>query len=116
VLQKVAVDMAERKYSPRKIFAVRLALEEAIVNAIRHGHHDDPSRKVRVRFQVRPARVLLEVRDRGNGFDPEQVPDPCAPENLERSSGRGLLLMRAYMSWIRFNSRGNCLTMCLSRF
>ena len=60
-------------------------------------------------------RVWFEVRDEGMGFDPLKVPDPLAPENLERSSGRGLLLIRSYMTSIRFNKRGNCVRLCKER-
>ena len=59
------------------------------------------------------ARPLGE--DEGPGFDPHQVPDPLAPENLEKSSGRGLLLMRTYMTWIRYNECGNQVTLCKQR-
>jgi serine/threonine-protein kinase RsbW len=111
----VAAAMADHLYSEKDVFAVRLALEEALVNAIRHGNHDDVARHVNVSYLVGPERVLVEVKDEGDGFDPGEVPDPLAPENLERSSGRGLHLMRTYMTWIRFNARGNCVTMCRSR-
>jgi serine/threonine-protein kinase RsbW len=102
-------------FTERDVFGVRLALEEAIVNALRHGHRGDPTKSVRVRCLVSPDRILAEVEDQGPGFDPEQVPDPLAPENLERPSGRGLFLMRTYMTWIRFNARGNHVTMCKCR-
>ena len=58
-----------------------------------------------------PDSVLAEVEDEGPGFKPEEVPDPLALENLERSSGRGLFLMRSYMTWVRHNERGNEVTM-----
>jgi serine/threonine-protein kinase RsbW len=57
-------------------------------------------------------RVLAEVQDQGAGFDPRQVPDPLAPENRDRPRGRGLLLMRSYLSWVRFNRRGNGVRLC----
>jgi serine/threonine-protein kinase RsbW len=90
---------------------MRLALEEALVNAVKHGNKGDATKRVRVRYQVTAAGVLVEVEDDGTGFDPLKVPDPCAPENLERLSGRGLLLMRSYMTWVRFNPCGNCVTL-----
>lgn len=115
VLEVVAVAMRGEDYPPRDVFAVRLAMEEAIVNAIRHGHHYDPDKQVSVRHLVRADRVLVEVTDQGTGFDPHQVPDPLAEENLERSSGRGLLLMRAYLSWLRYNRTGNSVVLCKCR-
>jgi serine/threonine-protein kinase RsbW len=102
--------MAAEGYPAKDLFAVRLVLTEALANAIRHGNRNDPAKEVRVCYHVSAERVLAEVEDQGAGFDPEQVPDPLAPENLGRPSGRGLLLMRFYTTWLRFNGRGNRLT------
>jgi serine/threonine-protein kinase RsbW len=115
LLDKVAAAMARKGYAASDTFAVRLALEETLVNAIRHGNRENPGCQVRVRCQTTSKRVLLEVRDEGMGFDPHKVPDPFAPENLERPSGRGLLLMRAYMTWVHFSRRGNCVRLCKER-
>lgn len=112
LLDEVAVAMSEMGYSTKDAFGVRLALEEALVNAIKHGHGYDPTKIAEFRYSVSPEQVLLEIEDQGNGFDPENVPDPTAPENLERSCGRGLHLMRCYVSWIRYNGRGNHVTLC----
>jgi serine/threonine-protein kinase RsbW len=92
-----------------------LALEEAIVNGIKHGNQNDRTKRVRVRYQVKAGWVLGEVEDQGQGFDPNQVPDPLALENLDQTSGRGLLLMRSYMTWIRHNPHGNQVTLCKYR-
>jgi serine/threonine-protein kinase RsbW len=94
-------------YSAKEVFGVRLALEEAAVNGLKHGNADDPSRSVWVRYRADAAEVWLEVEDEGPGFDPGEVPDPLAPENLENPSGRGLFLMRTYMSSVEYNARGN---------
>ena len=59
--------------------------------------------------------ATVEVEDEGEGFDRSSVPDPLAPENLERSSGRGLLLMRHYLTWMGYNARGNCVRLCKCR-
>jgi serine/threonine-protein kinase RsbW len=115
VVDRILAVMAGWQYSPQEIFRIRLALEEAIVNAIKHGHRDDPAKRVWVSFLVSAEMVLIEVQDEGPGFDVKKVPNPLAEENLEKSSGRGLLLMRSYMSWVRFNAAGNCVTMCRHR-
>jgi serine/threonine-protein kinase RsbW len=94
---------------------VRLALEEALVNAVKHGNQGDTSKQVRLRYHVNAEFVLVEVEDEGAGFDPSAVLDPLAPENLERPSGRGLFLIRKYMTWMEHNERGNCLKMCKQR-
>jgi serine/threonine-protein kinase RsbW len=113
--ERVAGAMTAAGYGCRDVFAVRLALEEAVANAIKHGHQGDVRKKVRVSYCVDSERTLARVTDEGPGFDPEDVADPLEPENLERSSGRGLLLMRHYMTWVRFNERGNCVRLCKRR-
>jgi serine/threonine-protein kinase RsbW len=102
-------------YPDKDTFGVRLALEEALVNAIKHGHKGDRTKEVHLRYQLSTERFLVEIEDQGPGFRLEDVPDPVAPENLERSCGRGLLLMRSYMTWVRFNRTGNRVTMCRTR-
>jgi serine/threonine-protein kinase RsbW len=115
VLEEVTARMAAVQYTERDLFCVRLALEEAIANAVKHGHRGDPGKVVALRLQVTSEHMLAEIEDEGSGFDPEQVPDPRDPENLEKPTGRGLLLMRTYMTWVRYNSRGNCVTLCRRR-
>jgi serine/threonine-protein kinase RsbW len=115
ILEKLAALLQGAGFSPREVFAVRLALEEAVVNAIRHGNRDNPDLRAEIRFAITKGWFLAKVKDQGNGFDPRHVPDPLAPENLERPCGRGLLLMRSFMTWVRFNPRGNCVTLCLYR-
>lgn len=115
VLTNLLQALSHAGYSGPETFGVRLALEEAIVNAIKHGHQYDLSKQVEVRYQLSDDCLLAEIEDQGPGFDPENVPDPLAPENLERDSGRGLHLMRCYMTWVRYNQTGNCVTMCKRR-
>lgn len=102
-------------YGTRDRFAVRLALEEAVINALNHGHGNDPCKRARIWWVVSPSAVRLVVEDDGAGFDPDRLPDPCLPQNQERPGGRGVLLMRSYMSWVRFNDAGNRVVMCRHR-
>lgn len=94
-------------YSPDDTFAVKLALEEALTNAVKHGNHNDISKSVVIRYAVAPSRAVIMVRDEGAGFSPNHVPDPTMDENLERPSGRGIMLMHAYMTRVHFNESGN---------
>jgi serine/threonine-protein kinase RsbW len=94
-------------YAPETVFAIKLALEEALTNAIKHGNRNDSSKRVVVRYTVNPQRAVIMVRDEGHGFRPEAVPDPTADENLERPNGRGIMLMQAYMTRVCFNRDGN---------
>ena len=105
--------LTELGYPAKDIFGARLSLEEAICNAIKHGHRHDASKVVEVRYCIRADHFLLEVEDQGPGFDPARVPDATAPENLARPCGRGLLLMRHYAAWVRHNRTGNCVTLCV---
>ena len=70
---------------------------------------------VTVRYGVNSSRALAEVEDQGAGFDPSQVPDPTASDSLELPSGRELLLISNFVTWVRFNEYGNCVTMCRFR-
>lgn len=115
ILSDLLQDLHQAGYSGRDTFGVRLALEEAIVNAIKHGHQYDRSKQVEVRYHLSGDCLLAEIEDQGPGFDPNTVPDPLAVENLERPSGRGLHLIHCYMTWVRYNQTGNCVTMCKHR-
>jgi serine/threonine-protein kinase RsbW len=102
-------------YGRKDIFAVSLALHEAAGNAFRHGNRSDPRKTIHIRYLVTVAEVLLEVEDQGRGFDPEQVPDPITEPYLDRPGGRGLFLVRTYMTWVSFNPEGNRVTLCRQR-
>jgi serine/threonine-protein kinase RsbW len=115
LLDLVVAAMEQFAYPRKDQFGVRLAVEEALVNAVKHGNRGDPSKEARFRYHVNREFVLVEIEDEGEGFDPSKVPDPLAPENLERPSGRGLFLIRKYMTWMQHNGRGNCITMGKNR-
>jgi serine/threonine-protein kinase RsbW len=102
-------------YPERDLFGIRLSLEEAIVNAIRHGHRNDTAKTVQIRFEAGHDQFVVEIEDEGCGFNPDGLADPLAPENLERPGGRGVFLMRNYMTSVSYNERGNCVTMCRRR-
>lgn len=111
LLEEIGTRMRECHWTPREIYGVQLALEEALANAIRHGNRQDTAKRVHVICKVSEGRVLVEVADEGTGFAPEEVPDPTAPENLDKPSGRGLLLMRSYMNRVQYNQQGNAVLM-----
>jgi len=81
-----------------QLFDVSVAVRESVVNAIKHGNQNDQSKRVVVEFATIPRdSMTIRVADQGEGFDPEDVPDPLSPENLMKGSGRGILFMRNYM-------------------
>ena len=97
--------------SQELVFAIRLALEEAVTNAHRHGHGGDPDRPISIVFSRHGDDLTLEVADTGEGFDPGSIPDPRSPEGLERSTGRGLLLIRAFMHHVEHLDAGRRIRM-----
>jgi serine/threonine-protein kinase RsbW len=94
-------------FGKEDVFAVHLALQEAFINAVRHGNQMDPDKEVKIEYLVDSEKFEISVTDEGDGFDPEAVPDPRCGENLYKPNGRGLLLMRAYMDVIEYNEKGN---------
>jgi len=98
-------------WSPSDIFAIHLAAEEAIVNAIVHGNKLDPVKKVHVSWEVSADRVSIQIDDEGEGFDPAAVPDCTLQERLDVPSGRGVMLMRSFMTRIEYNAQGNGVVM-----
>lgn len=92
-------------------FAIKMAVEESLVNAIKHGNQMDPNKFVRVEYEVTPEQVKVHITDDGPGFNPDDVPDPTAPENLERPCGRGLLLIRYYMTDVSFENNGRTIVL-----
>ena len=107
------LDAAERHgFSDAARFAIRLAVEEAITNAFKHGHADLPAdTTVRFSYEVSDDGVLVEVEDQGPGFNPDEIADPTLDENLERPFGRGLMLIRAYMTRVEHDKGGNIVRM-----
>ena len=100
--------------SPRCVqFNLRTVLAEALANAITYGNREDPTKNVEVRVEARSEFIRVTVTDSGEGFDPTVVPDPTAPEGLEREEGRGLFVIRHLVDAVDFNAKGNavCLTL-----
>ena len=96
-------------------FNLRVALAEALSNAIIYGNAQDPAKVVEVDVRVRSRRFEIRVRDEGGGFDPDAVPDPTTPEHLLDENGRGLFLIRKLVDDVSFNERGNAICMVLRR-
>src|SRR5262245_24134493 len=115
VQDDIEVLLKQHHYTDHEIFSIKLAVEEALVNAMKHGNRMDPGKGVRVAYRVGPQRFDILIADEGAGFDPAGVPDPTAVENLERPSGRGLMLMRHYMNDVVFREGGKAVWMCKVR-
>jgi serine/threonine-protein kinase RsbW len=88
-----------------------VALDEAFVNAVKHGNRHDMSKHVRITADLSAQEARFTVEDEGEGFNVQEIPDPCDPENLFKSSGRGVMLIYNIMDEVQYNDRGNRLTM-----
>jgi serine/threonine-protein kinase RsbW len=113
IQEAIEDDLKTHRYCDRDIFGIRLAVEEALINAIKHGNQLDRAKKVRIAYRVAVDRFDVLITDEGRGFDPHDLPDPTAVENLERPCGRGVMLMRHYMTAVDFRGTGN--TVCMSK-
>ena len=100
------------------LYALDMAVREAVANAIKHGNKQDETKSVEITFSNLPKGLEITVRDFGKGFDVDEVPDPTNPENLLKANGRGVLFMRAFMEeveWFRHKSGGMIVKMCKLR-
>jgi serine/threonine-protein kinase RsbW len=84
-------------------FGIDMAVREAVTNAVLHGNRQDEAKPVEVSFKSSPGMVEIVVRDRGKGFDRKSVPDPTVPENLMKTSGRGMLFIRTFMDEVEWS-------------
>jgi serine/threonine-protein kinase RsbW len=110
-IDRVLAQLQELGWNQCDLFGVHMALEESISNAIRHGNKENPSKTVEVNCRLSATKFWSCIADEGEGFRPSAVPDCCALERLEVPGGRGLALIKAYMTHVEYNQRGNCLTM-----
>ena len=88
-------------------YGVDMAVREAVTNAVLHGNRRDETKAVEVSFRSTPGEIEITVRDQGEGFDPESVPDPTDSQNLLKTSGRGLLFMRTFMDGLQWSRHPN---------
>ena len=111
LVQEILDRLQESGWAGRDFFGVEMALEESLSNAIRHGNRFDDTKQVSVDCRVSAERFWIRVQDEGPGFRPECVPDCTADENIECPGGRGLALIKAFMTRVEYNECGNSVTM-----
>ena len=93
---------AESGLDENERFHMAMAAREAAVNAVLHGNEYDPAKLVFASFENTGAALVFTIADQGKGLNPDSVPDPLAPENLLRGSGRGIFLIRSFMDEVHF--------------
>lgn len=111
VFNQIQPGLQANGYSEEDIFAIHLSLEEAFVNAVKHGNKMEPSKAVKVDYLIEQDKVEICMTDEGEGFDPEVIPDPRYGDNLYKPAGRGMLLMRSFMDVLEYSKKGNSLRM-----
>ena len=102
-VEQTAVDFARRAgFDDDTGMNIAMVAREAAVNAVVHGNKYDPAKSVDAVFELTADALIIRISDQGGGLDPDTIPDPLAPENLMRSSGRGVFLMKAFMDEVHF--------------
>lgn len=103
LVEKNAEEFAARAgFDEDTVPNIAIAVREAAVNAVIHGNAYDPAKHITVSFETSSDSLIVRITDQGNGLDPDAIPDPLAPENILRGSGRGIFLIRAFMDEVHF--------------
>jgi serine/threonine-protein kinase RsbW len=108
----------EAGFDDNALYAIDMAVREAVANAVKHGNLLDESKQVEVTLENQPRGLEISVRDFGTGFAVEQIPDPTNPENLLKATGRGILFMRNFteeVEWFHHPEGGTIVKMCKLR-
>jgi serine/threonine-protein kinase RsbW len=110
--------MSHSGFSEEAAFGVDMAVREAVTNAVLHGNRQDETKSVEITFSTSPAALEVTVRDQGEGFDSESIPDPTDAQNVMKTSGRGIFFMRTFMdevTWSRHPEGGTVVRMTKKR-
>lgn len=111
IQKRILDEVSHHGFNAQSSFGIKLALEEAMINAIKHGNRFDANKHVHVEANVSDQSVEIIIEDEGKGFDRHVVPDPTLDENIEKCSGRGILLIEAYMNKVEYSRKGRRLRM-----
>ncbi len=112
IVEKLIEDLREEHNIHEDCFGnILVAVTEAVNNGIQHGNKYDPSKKVSITYEVEGDNLMFTVQDEGPGFDYYNLPDPTAPENLEKPTGRGIFLMKHLADQVIFSDNGKTVEM-----
>ena len=111
VVAEILTCLKKQKADEADVFDIRLSLEEALINAIKYGNKQDEAAPVLIDFEYDDHKVGISIEDKGKGFDYERVPDPTKEDNLLKGSGRGVFLIRHLMDSVKYNKKGNRISM-----
>ncbi len=104
--QTIVDQLTQTGYSQDDIFGIKLALEEALTNAIKHGNQNDTAKTITISYAIDTVQAVITITDQGDGFEPHTIPDCTSPDRLPLPYGRGLMLMRAYMDEVCYRKNG----------
>lgn len=107
IIEVLLKQLHSANWSNKDIFGIHMAMEEAIMNAVRHGNQCAPDKQVHVEITISGDQFYAKITDQGDGFDPAAVPDPTLDENLDKTCGRGVTLMKNFVDEVIFNEKGN---------
>lgn len=93
----------EAGFSDEDVMKISMAVREAAVNAVLHGNAYDPGKQVKLDFERTTTDLVITIRDQGRGLDLSKIPDPLAPENLMKTSGRGIFIIRSFMDVVEIH-------------
>jgi len=111
-VEKFIDEICDKYYIANSYYGnISVAIMEAVKNAIIHGNKSDPSKFVGVFISFENSDLIIKISDEGLGFKPEKVPDPTIPENIESINGRGVFLMSHLADKLKYNRKGNSVTM-----
>ncbi|MBN2097401.1 MAG: ATP-binding protein [Candidatus Omnitrophica bacterium] len=108
---KILAGLEKKQLDQGFLFDLKLACEEAMINAVKYGNKSNKDKTVSISCDIRDDAVVVSVEDEGNGFDYRALPDPTSGENITKTRGRGIFLIRQLMDKVEFNSPGNRITM-----
>jgi len=103
--------ISQSSFEQKVIFNIKLALHEALINAVKHGNRMEKDLSVRVHITKEDGLLTMQVTDQGKGFDFKNIPDPITPENLEKLNGRGIFLIQNAMDRVEFADQGRTIKM-----
>jgi len=116
IVEKIVDDIsAEMGIDSNYYGKIMVSTMEAVNNAIVHGNKSDINKEVEIEFEYKGMDLKVSVEDEGNGFNYNEIPDPTLPENIEKLTGRGVFLMRKLADEVRFNEKGNKVTLIFNK-
>ena len=115
VEKEIISDLERKGYDDNAIFSIRLAMDEALINGLKHGNKNNPNQCLKINYAADDNAVKISVEDEGEGFNYQNLADPTEKDYLRRPHGRGIFLIRKFMNKVEFNKKGNCITFTFQR-